>query len=86
MTYGIIGALEEEVALVREKMTDVAERELYGRTFYTGRIGKKKIVLVCCGIGKVNAALFANAVIREFHADAVINAGIALYGRTEETA
>ena len=77
MTYGIIGALEEEVALVREKMTDVAGRELYGRTFYTGRIGKKEIVLVCCGIGKVNAALFANAVIREFHADAVINVGIA---------
>lgn len=77
MIYGIIGALDEEVALVREKMTVVEEHTLYGRTFYTGSIGEKSIVLVCCGVGKVNAALFANAVIREFHAEAVINIGIA---------
>ncbi len=77
MTYGIIGALDEEIALVKEKMTAVEEHTLYGRAFYTGRIGEKDIVLVCCGVGKVNAALFANAVIREFHAEAVINIGIA---------
>ena len=69
MRYGIIGALDEEIALVKEQMTEVKEHKLYGRSFYTGRIGKKEIVLVCCGVGKVNAALFANAVIREFHAD-----------------
>ena len=77
MRYGIIGALDEEIALVKEQMTEVKEHKLYGRSFYTGRIGKKEIVLVCCGVGKVNAALFANAVIREFHAEAVINIGIA---------
>ena len=32
MIYGIIGALDEEVALVREKMTAVEEHTLYGRT------------------------------------------------------
>lgn len=77
MTYGIIGALDQEIALVKEKMTEVEEHPLYGRPFYTGRIGDKEIVLVCCGVGKVSAALFANAVIREFHAEAVINIGIA---------
>ena len=77
MRYGIIGALDEEIALVKEQMTEVKEHKLYGRSFYTGRIGQKDIVLVCCGVGKVNAALFANAVIREFHAEAVINIGIA---------
>ena len=77
MRYGIIGALDEEIALVKEQMTEVKEHKLYGRSFYTGRIGEKEIVLVCCGVGKVNAALFANAVIREFHAEAVINIGIA---------
>ena len=61
MRYGIIGALDEEIALVKEQMTEVKEHKLYGRSFYTGRIGKKEIVLVCCGVGKVNAALFANA-------------------------
>lgn len=77
MRYGIIGALDEEIALVKEQMIEVKEHKLYGRSFYTGHIGKKEIVLVCCGVGKVNAALFANAVIREFHAEAVINIGIA---------
>ena len=77
MIYGIIGALDEEIALVKEKMTGIEEHILYGRSFYTGRIGQKDVVLVCCGVGKVNAALFANAVIREFKADAVINIGIA---------
>ena len=77
MVYGIIGALDEEIALVKEKMTGIEEHRLYGRSFYTGRIGQKDVVLVCCGVGKVNAALFANAVIREFKADAVINIGIA---------
>ena len=77
MVYGIIGALDEEIALVKEKMTSIEEHRLYGRSFYTGRIGQKNVVLVCCGVGKVNAALFANAVIREFKADAVINIGIA---------
>lgn len=77
MVYGIIGALDEEIALVKEKMTGIEEHILYGRSFYTGRIGQKDVVLVCCGVGKVNAALFANAVIREFEADAVINIGIA---------
>ena len=72
MRYGIIGALDEEIALVKEQMTEVKEHKLYGRSFYTGHIGKKEIVLVCCGVGKVNAALFANAVIREFHAETVI--------------
>ena len=55
MRYGIIGALDEEIALVKEQMTEVKEHKLYGRSFYTGRIGKKEIVLVCCGVGKVNA-------------------------------
>ena len=58
MRYGIIGALDEEIALVKEQMTEVKEHKLYGRSFYTGRIGEKEIVLVCCGVGKVNAALF----------------------------
>ena len=37
MRYGIIGALDEEIALVKEQMTEVKEHKLYGRSFYTGR-------------------------------------------------
>lgn len=77
MRYGIIGALNEEVALVLEKMTVTSSKEMLGTTFYTGFVGEHEVVLVCCGIGKVNAAICAHTVIREFHADVVVNIGIA---------
>ena len=45
MVYGIIGALDEEIVLVKEKMTGIEEHILYGRSFYTGRIGQKDDLL-----------------------------------------
>lgn len=77
MKYGIIGALDAEVALVREKMNVTASQQMLGTTFITGTLGRHEVVLVCCGIGKVNAAVCAHTVIREFGAEAVINIGIA---------
>ena len=77
MIYGIIGALDEEVALVKEKMTVVEEHTLYGRTFYTGSIGEKNIVLVWCGVGKVNAARTTQILIDNYKLDYIINVGTA---------
>lgn len=77
MKYGIIGALSEEIALVLEKMTVTATHKRLGTVFYEGVIGRHEVVLVCCGIGKVNAALAAHTVIAEYDARAVINIGIA---------
>ena len=77
MKIGIIGALSEEVRLVREKMAVSSQQELLGTTFYMGHFENHEIVLVCCGVGKVNAAACAQTVIREFGAEAVINIGIA---------
>ena len=77
MRYGIIGALDEEIALVKEQMTEVKEHKLYGRSFYTGRIGKKEIVLVCCGVGKVNAAVCAQTMILKYAPSLVVNTGAA---------
>ena len=77
MTWGILGALDQEVALIRENMTVENTCEKYGTVFYQGKIGNKEVVLACCGIGKVNAAVCATAVLNEFGADCVINVGIA---------
>ena len=77
MRYGIIGALDEEIALVKEQMTEVKEHKLYGRSFYTGRIGKKEIVLVCCGVGKVNAAVCTQTMILKYSPELIINSGVA---------
>ena len=77
MTWGILGALDEEVALIKENMDVENVCEKYGTTFYQGKIGDKLVVLACCGIGKVNAAICATAILQEFQADCLINVGIA---------
>ena len=52
---GIIGAMDEEVAQIKEKMTDVTVTSVAGMDFYQGKLGGKDAVVVRSGIGKVNA-------------------------------
>lgn len=77
MTWGIIGALDAEVALIRGNMKLGKTSEVYGCDYYEGTIGMEKVVVVCCSIGTINAAVCTSAMIREFGAEAVINIGIA---------
>ncbi|HSQ89638.1 5'-methylthioadenosine/adenosylhomocysteine nucleosidase [Romboutsia sp.] len=74
---GIIGAMDEEVDILVELM-DVKETiEKASLKFYKGTLEGKDIVLVRCGIGKVNSALCAQILISEFDVDAVVNTGVA---------
>ena len=77
MIRGIIGALPEEVALLCDAMDISGQEQHYGSTFYRGTLEDQQVAVVCCSIGKVNAALCASLMIREMKADAVINVGIA---------
>lgn len=77
MVWGIIGALDEEVELLKNAMTVTKETKIYGSTFYSGILDGKEVVVVCCSIGKINAALCASVIIRELNADIVVNVGIA---------
>ncbi len=77
MIWGIIGALPEEVALLCGAMQIDSQEQHYGSTFYRGTLEGQQVAVVCCSIGKVNAALCASLMIREMKADAVINIGIA---------
>jgi adenosylhomocysteine nucleosidase len=45
--------------------------------FFTGRLEKKPVALLRCGIGKVNAAVGCALLINRFHPDLVINTGSA---------
>ena len=74
---GIIGAMEEEVARLKEHMTEVAVTERASLTFYEGKINGLPVVVVRSGIGKVNAALCTQQLVDLFGIDAVINTGIA---------
>ncbi|MGN0383992.1 MAG: 5'-methylthioadenosine/adenosylhomocysteine nucleosidase [Eubacterium sp.] len=74
---GIIGAMEVEVAILKDSMTDVEIITKASRDFYKGRLGGKDAVVVKCGVGKVNAAVCAQILIDVFRADILINTGIA---------
>lgn len=74
---GIIGAMEEEVAILKEKMTDVTVERKASMEFYSGRLNGKEAVIVRSGIGKVNAGICTQILADDFHVDAVINTGVA---------
>ena len=76
-TWGILGALDAEVALLLDQMEVEESTTVYGSTYYQGTLQGKRVVLACCGIGKVAAALCAHVMLRELGADVLINVGIA---------
>lgn len=77
MVWGILGALDAEIALIREQMEITKQEDRFGTTFYFGTVHGKSVVLACCGVGKVNAAVCAAYVLGTCGADCVVNVGIA---------
>ena len=74
---GIIGAMNTEVETLISALTDRKETVLAGSHFFSGKLGCTDAVVVMCGIGKVAAAICAQAMIDTFHPDALINTGVA---------
>ena len=77
MTIGIIGAMEQEVALLRAQMNDVETLSLAGCEFYRGTLAGQNVVLTRSGIGKVAAAVATTLLLDRFAPDCVINTGSA---------
>lgn len=76
-TIGIIGAMDEEVEILKS-MLDITETVTEaGMTFYKGILHNRQIVLARSGIGKVNAAVCAQLMITLFKIDYLINSGVA---------
>ena len=76
-TVAVIGAMEQEIELLREAMDDVKSVSFGKFTAYEGEMAGKRMVLVLSGIGKVNAAVSTAWVIHQFAPDCVINTGSA---------
>ncbi|MDE5864782.1 MAG: 5'-methylthioadenosine/adenosylhomocysteine nucleosidase [Lachnospiraceae bacterium] len=74
---GIIGAMDEEVAKIKEKMEAVQVESRASMDFYQGTLGGKPVVVVRSGIGKVNAAMCAQILVDCYKVNAIINTGIA---------
>lgn len=74
---GIIGAMDLEVAALKKKMKTDTIVEKAGMSFYQGTLNGANVVIVKCGIGKVNAALCVQILADDFHVTHVINTGVA---------
>jgi adenosylhomocysteine nucleosidase len=74
---GIIGAMEDEIVLLRSALVQPQIENLYGFELCGGDLEGKRVVLLRCGIGKVNAAVGCALLITAYKPDLVINTGSA---------
>ncbi|MBI9103002.1 MAG: 5'-methylthioadenosine/S-adenosylhomocysteine nucleosidase [Spirochaetales bacterium] len=76
-TIGIIGAMEEEIELLKKKIGPLGSYTRGGNTFYIGELHGLKIVLLKSGIGKVNATIGATLLMSRYNPICIINTGSA---------
>ncbi len=77
MKIGIIGAMEEEVTLLRDQISNLITEVHGGFEYYIGQINQHDIILLKSGIGKVNAAIGSSVLITQYKPDYIINTGSA---------
>lgn len=77
MKVGIIGAMESEVELLKQRMDDSSVRCVSGLDFCEGHISGVPVVVVRSGVGKVNAAMCMQTLACVFGVTHVINTGVA---------
>ncbi|MCG8710687.1 5'-methylthioadenosine/S-adenosylhomocysteine nucleosidase [Brenneria sp. 4F2] len=77
MKVGIIGAMEQEVTLLRDRIENRQSIQRAGCEIYTGQLNGVDIALLKSGIGKVSAALGTTLLLEHCRPDVVINTGSA---------
>jgi adenosylhomocysteine nucleosidase len=77
MKIGIIGAMEEEIKMLREALEAPLSWERAGALFISGSIGNHEVIVVRSGIGKVAASLTTSLLIQQYGVNMVINTGSA---------
>ena len=77
MKLGIIGAMDVEVATLKEKMQDAILDTHAGSVYCEGVLEGCPAVVVQCGVGKVNAAMCAQILCSVYGVTHIVNTGIA---------
>ncbi|MGE9553495.1 5'-methylthioadenosine/S-adenosylhomocysteine nucleosidase [Erwinia amylovora] len=77
MKAGIIGAMEQEVTLLRDKIENRQTTALAGCEIYTGTLNGVEVALLKSGIGKVSAAMGTTLLLQMCKPDFIINTGSA---------
>ena len=77
MKLGIIGAMTVEVETLVEKLENTVARTIAWSTYYEGILEGLDVVVVQCGVGKVNAAMCAQNLCSVYGVTHIVNTGIA---------
>lgn len=77
MKIGIIVAMQKEQALILPLLSDAKTVTRNSITYHIGNIGSNEVVIMQCGIGKVNAAIGTVSLIDTFNPQLIINTGVA---------
>ena len=74
---GIIGAMEQEIEILRDSLENRKDHKLAGFDLYTGTLDNVEVVLLQSGIGKVNSSVSTALMLQAFAPDCIINTGSA---------
>ena len=73
----VVSAFEPEWTLLKSELQDASEHKINGRSFITGRLAGKDVVLFLSGISMVNAAMNTQIAIDRFSLTGMVVSGIA---------
>ncbi len=73
----ILGAFDEEVAILEGQLVNPRAYTIEGIQFLTGTLNEQNVVIAKTGVGKVNAAMTAILIIEHFRPNRVIFTGVA---------
>ena len=73
---GIIGALDDEVREIISRLEDKKTESVSGIEFNIGKLYGKNVVIAKCGVGKVFAAICAEAMIIKYSPSLIVNSGV----------
>ena len=74
---GIIGAMTVEVETLKAQMQNLTVTQKSGMEFFEGTLEDLPVVVVVCGVGKVNAALCVQVLCDCFGVTHLVNTGVA---------
>ena len=76
MVIGVIGAMQMEVDGLKDAMSTAKIETYSGVDYVIGKINDVDVIVAKCGVGKVFAAICAEAMILKFDVDLIINIGV----------
>ena len=73
----VIVAMQKELKMILPLLDNLQENEIADYIMYSGELQGNEIVVMQCGIGKVNSAIATMVLLQQFDIDLVINTGVA---------